>query len=154
MSTHLVYEPTHHPESRFLSLRGLHQHLMVWGDLSLATQEQPLIVMVHGWMDVGASFQFVVDALRAQPGYEHRPMVALDWRGFGLTENSGSDSYWFGDYLADLDFLLDELSPDTPVDLVGHSMGGNVVMLYAGLRPQRIRRLINLEGFGMPDMSP
>lgn len=31
-------------------------------------------------------------------------------------------------------------------------MGGNVVMLYAGLRPQRIRRLINLEGFGMPDM--
>lgn len=154
MSTHLVYEPAHHPESRFLNLRGLHQHLMVWGDLSLATPEQPVIVMVHGWMDVGASFQFAVDALRAQPGYENRPMVALDWRGFGLTENSGSDSYWFGDYLADLDFLLDELSPNTPVDLIGHSMGGNVVMLYAGLRPQRIRRLINLEGFGMPDMPP
>jgi pimeloyl-ACP methyl ester carboxylesterase len=39
---------------------------------------------------------------------------------------------------------------DTPVDLVGHSMGGNVAMIYAGVRPARIRRLVNLEGFGMP----
>jgi pimeloyl-ACP methyl ester carboxylesterase len=31
-------------------------------------------------------------------------------------------------------------------------MGGNVVMAYAGVRPQRIRRLVNLEGFGLPDM--
>jgi pimeloyl-ACP methyl ester carboxylesterase len=40
------------------------------------------------------------------------------------------------------------------VDLVGHSMGGNVVMLYAGVRPERIRRLVNLEGFGMPATRP
>jgi pimeloyl-ACP methyl ester carboxylesterase len=40
------------------------------------------------------------------------------------------------------------------VNLVGHSMGGNVVMLYAGVRPQRIRRLINLEGFGLPATTP
>ena len=40
------------------------------------------------------------------------------------------------------------------MDLVGHSMGGNVVMLYAGVRPARIRRLINLEGFGMPATRP
>ena len=40
------------------------------------------------------------------------------------------------------------------MDLVGHSMGGNVVMLYAGVRPGRIRRLINLEGFGMPATRP
>ena len=33
-------------------------------------------------------------------------------------------------------------------------MGGNVVMLYAGIRPERIRRLINLEGFGMPATVP
>ena len=41
--------------------------------------------------------------------------------------------------------------PAQPVDLLGHSMGGNVVMLYAGIRPERIRRLVNLEGFGMPE---
>ena len=40
------------------------------------------------------------------------------------------------------------------VALVGHSMGGNVVMLYAGVRSGRIRRLVNLEGFGMPATTP
>ena len=56
--------------------------------------------------------------------------------------------------LADLDALLDVLSPDRPIDLVGHSMGGNVVMMYAGVRPARIRKLVNLEGFGMAATRP
>jgi len=33
--------------------------------------------------------------------------------------------------------------------LLGHSMGGTIVSMYAGVRPERIRKLINLEGFGM-----
>jgi pimeloyl-ACP methyl ester carboxylesterase len=109
--------------------------------------------MVHGWMDVGASFQFVVDALGAV-GDGPRHIVAMDWRGFGLTDPSGSDSYWFPDYLGDLDALLTTQWPGQPVDLLGHSMGGNVVMSYAGVRPQRIRRLVNLEGFGLPATTP
>lgn len=108
--------------------------------------------MVHGWMDVGASFQFVVDAL-AHTG--HAPwVVAPDWRGFGHTDSGGADSFWFPDYLADLDALLDQLSPGAPVDLIGHSMGGNVAMTYAGVRPARVRRLVNLEGFGLPATAP
>jgi pimeloyl-ACP methyl ester carboxylesterase len=109
--------------------------------------------MVHGWADVGASFQFVVDALADLEG-PTRPIFAPDWRGFGRTQSSGSDAYWFADYLGDLDALLDAVSPNAPVDLLGHSMGGNVVMSYAGARPQRVRRLINLEGFGLPRTSP
>ncbi len=108
---------------------------------------------MHGWMDVGASFQFVVDALAAADGFE-RWVLAPDWRGFGLSDGGAVDSYWFPDYLADLDAWLDRVWPDGPVDLLGHSLGGNVVMVYAGLRPQRIRRLINLEGFGMPATQP
>ncbi len=137
----------HRPHrSEFLSLRGLRHHLLRWGQ---ALPGRPPLVLVHGWMDVGASFQFLVDAMR-----EAREVIALDWRGFGLSEAGGADCYWFPDYLADLDALLDIVSPDAPVDLVGHSMGGNVVMSYAGVRPQRVRRLVNLEGFGMPDVSP
>ena len=49
---------------------------------------------------------------------------------------------------------MDALSPQAPVDLLGHSMGGNVVMSYAGVRPGRIRRLVNLEGFGLPETIP
>jgi pimeloyl-ACP methyl ester carboxylesterase len=135
--------------SEFIRVRGLRYHVNVWGDASQATPERAPIVMLHGWMDVGASFQFVVDALA--PG---RCVFAPDWRGFGLSDSSGADSYWFPDYLADLDALLDALAPQMPVDLLGHSMGGNVVMLYAGVRPERVRKLVNLEGFGLPESRP
>jgi pimeloyl-ACP methyl ester carboxylesterase len=128
--------------------RGLRHHVRHWGD-----PEAPPLVMVHGWMDVSASFQFVVDALATE-----RHVIAPDWRGFGLTERPRADAYWFPDYLGDLDALLDALLPDRAVDLVGHSMGGNVATLYAGVRPARVRRLVNLEGFGMrptePSMAP
>jgi pimeloyl-ACP methyl ester carboxylesterase len=104
-------------------------------------------------MDVGASFQFLVDALDAG-GDAPRSIVAPDWRGFGLTDAPGVDSYWFPDYLADLDAVLDHVAPKSKIDLLGHSMGGNAAMLYAGLRPSRVRRLINVEGFGMPSTRP
>ncbi|WP_088280132.1 alpha/beta fold hydrolase [Ideonella sp. A 288] len=154
-----TYTPRRSATHRHLHLRGLDHHLSVWGDLA-APSDLPLLVMVHGFMDVGASFQFVVDAMAGRAGNGPSPaadrcVVAPDWRGFGGTRPAaGTDAYWFADYLGDLDALLDALSPDRPVDLLGHSMGGNVVMTYAGVRPQRIRRLVNLEGFGLPDTPP
>ena len=144
-----AYHPRRPARSAFLPVRGLRYHLLEWGDRRLATPERPTVVMVHGWMDVGASFQFVVDALG-----EDRHIIAPDWRGFGLTQGPAVDAYWFADYLGDLDALLDGLGLTEPIDLVGHSMGGNIVMVYAGVRPQRIRTLVNLEGFGMPATTP
>jgi pimeloyl-ACP methyl ester carboxylesterase len=135
--------------SDFVPVRGLRCHVNLWGDASLATPERPPLVMLHGWMDVGASFQFVVDALHAD-----RYVIAPDWRGFGLSEGPAADGYWFPDYLGDLDGLLDALLPGQTIDLLGHSMGGNVAMIYAGVRTARIRRLVNLEGFGMPESRP
>jgi pimeloyl-ACP methyl ester carboxylesterase len=130
--------------SEFLTVRGLRSHVRHWG-----REGAPKIFMVHGWMDVAASFQFVVDCLQ---GDWH--VIAPDWRGFGLSERTGSDTYWFPDYLADLEVLLDHYSPGQAVNLLGHSMGGNVVSMYAGVRPERVRRLINLEGFGLPATHP
>ena len=131
--------------------------MLQWGDATLATPERPPLVLVHGWMDVAASYQFVVDALATAEGVE-RWVIAPDWRGFGHSAPpAGTDSYWFPDYLADLDALLDALAPagrHAQIDLAGHSMGGNVVMSYAGVRPARIRRLVNLEGFGLPATKP
>ena len=149
MDMSAAYRPRRQALSDFVPVRGLHYHVNRWGDASLLRPERPALVLMHGWMDVGASFQFVVDALAEAEGFD-RLVLAPDWRGFGLTDSPATDTYWFPDYLADLDALLDQLAPGQAVDLVGHSMGGNVVMVYAGLRPQRVRRLINLEGFGMP----
>jgi pimeloyl-ACP methyl ester carboxylesterase len=125
--------------SEFLPVRGLSTHVRHWGRAGA-----PKIFMLHGWMDVAASFQFVVDCLR---GDWH--VIAPDWRGFGLTERSGADTYWFPDYLADLEVILDHYAPGEAVNLLGHSMGGNIAGLYAGVRPARIGKLINLEGFGL-----
>jgi pimeloyl-ACP methyl ester carboxylesterase len=141
-----MYQPRRASRSEFVPIRNLRYHVRTWGEPR--TGEPPL-VMVHGWMDVAASYQFVVDAM-----VRDRYVVAPDWRGYGLTELPGTDNYWFPDYLADLDFLLDHYAGDTAVDLVGHSMGGNIAMLYAGARPERIRALVNLEGFGMPASKP
>jgi len=144
----LPYVPRRHGRSLRLPVRGLDYHVTAWAGADGAGAVPPL-VLLHGWMDVGASFQFVVDAL-AEAGLGARPVYAPDWRGFGGTQAPCSDHYHFTDYLGDLDALLDALAPGAVVDLVGHSMGGNVAMLYAGVRPQRVRRLVNLEGFGMP----
>ena len=135
--------------SRFIHARGLRHHVLQWGDASQVTPQRPPLLMLHGWMDVAASFQFVVDALTTE-----RFVLALDFRGFGLTDSPSADSYWFPDYLGDLDAVLDAMLPNQTIDLLGHSMGGNVAMLYAGIRPQRIRKLVNLEGFGMSASKP
>jgi pimeloyl-ACP methyl ester carboxylesterase len=141
-----MYQPKRACRSEFVPIRNLRYHVLTWGEPRAG---QAPLVMVHGWMDVGASWQFVVDAFA-----EERYVVAPDWRGYGLTELPPTDNYWFPDYLADLDFLLDHYAAQGPADLVGHSMGGNIAMLYAGARPERIRRLVNLEGFGMPASRP
>jgi pimeloyl-ACP methyl ester carboxylesterase len=141
-----MYQVKRPSRSEFIPIRNLSYHVQIWGTPS--PSKTPL-VLVHGWMDVAASYQFVVDAL----SHDHY-VIAPDWRGYGQTASGGADNFWFPDYLADLDFLLDHYSPNQPVNLVGHSMGGNVVMLYSGVRPERIRRLVNLEGFGMPASTP
>ena len=145
-----MYQVQQHSTSHFVSLRGHRYHVREWGN---PQSDLPPLVLAHGWMDVAASWQFMVDALT--PSFlQHRRILAADWRGYGLTEGPATDSYWLPDYLGDLDALLHNLCPSQSIDLVGHSMGGNVVMMYAGARPDRIRRLINLEGFGMASTRP
>lgn len=134
------------PRHERLQIRGLETRVTRWGP-EPASGEAPT-VLLHGWLDTGASFQFLVDAFAAD-----RPLLAIDWRGFGRSQWP-ADGYWFPDYLGDLEALLDALSPDAPVRLVGHSMGGNVACLYAGARPQRVRCIASLEGFGMPRTQP
>ena len=133
--------------SRFIDVRGLRYHVREWGNAG--GDSTRTLVMLHGWMDVSASFQFVVDAL------EHRwHVVAPDWRGYGLSGRTTSDCYWYPDYLADLEFILDDVVGSEPASLVGHSMGGNIALMYAGARPERVRAVVNLEGFGLRPTHP
>ena len=149
-----TYQTTRPARSEFIALRSLRYHLRRWDAAQPAAADTPPLVLLHGWMDVGASYQFVVDAL-PQGFAQGRTIIAPDWRGFGLTRPEPKPDYYaFANYLGDLDQLLKHCAGDRPVDLVGHSMGGNIAMLYAGERPERVRRLVNLEGFGLPATRP
>ena len=70
--------------SEFINLRGLRTHVRHWG-----TAGAPKLFMLHGWMDVAASYQFVVDAL----SHDHY-VIAPDWRGYGKTSSGGADNFW------------------------------------------------------------
>jgi pimeloyl-ACP methyl ester carboxylesterase len=129
--------------AEFVHLRGLRYHVRRWGN-----PQAPKLYLLHGWMDVSASFQFLVDALASD-----WCVLAPDWRGFGDSAWSPG-SYLFADYLADLDALLDRYSPNEPANLVGHSLGGNVACIYAGVRPARVRRAVSIEGFGIQRVQP
>ena len=142
----ILYQIRREPRSEIVRLRGLDMHVKRWGPMPDATR--PPVFLLHGWLDTCDTFQFLVDAF-----HDEWPVVALDWRGFGRSEWP-QDGYWFPDYFADLDALLDLLSPDRPARLIGHSMGGNIACMYAGLRPARVHCVANLEGFGLPRSSP
>ena len=129
--------------AQFVAVRGLRYHVRTWGEA-----RSRKLMLLHGWMDVSASFQFLVDELSAE-----WQVLAPDWRGFGLSE-CPHEGYWFADYVADLDGLVRALAPDGAIDIAGHSLGGNVALLYAGLRPGRVRNVVSLDGFGIPAEGP
>lgn len=123
-------------------MRGLRHRITWWG-----TRSATPIVLLHGFMDCGATWQFLADCLPRSWS-----LAAPDWRGFGHSEWA-CGGYWFADYFADLDALLDVLAPRGPVRVVGHSMGANIAQIYGGIRPRRLAWLANLEGLGLPPSS-
>jgi pimeloyl-ACP methyl ester carboxylesterase len=106
------------------------------------------ILLLHGWMDCGAAWQLLVDQLP-----ENWPLLAIDWPGYGQSGRHAGH-YWFPEHLAELDGLLQDISPDGPARIIGHSMGGTVASMYAGARPERVAWLVNMEGIGMPGLPP
>lgn len=174
------------PITMELPVRGQRYCLHVWGvppasagdgatfrPQTLQQTGKQLIWLLHGWMDVGASWQFMVDALaREHPAFWQRHiLIAPDWRGFGSTrpissaEASGerasdketwgdADHFHFPDYLADLDALLTQINGQQSAHLLGHSMGANVALMYSGIRPAQVAKVMALEGFGLPRTQP
>ncbi len=109
------------------------------------------VLLLHGFLDSGGSWDRVASKLAAS-GFE---VLVPDLRGFGQSERVGKGGYYhFPDYVADVDALVAQLDAETKLLLVGHSMGGTVACMFAGSRPERVEKLVLLEGIGPPAMPP
>lgn len=138
-----LYTPLASSCTQQVDIRGLNHTIHTWGKPT-----NPSLFLLHGWMDNGQTFQFLADSL-ADNWY----LISPDLRGFGTTAQTPY-GYWFPDYLADFEALLNIYAPKQTARIVGHSMGGNIACLYAGIRPNRISHLVSLESVGLPNAEP
>lgn len=122
-----------------------------WGRLAALASGDPSgerLLGLHGWMDNAASF---TPLARALPGFR---WVALDYAGHGASDHRGPAArYYFTDYLFDLDAALDALGWDR-CTLVSHSLGTGIASCYACADPQRVERIVMLDGLGIVTENP
>jgi len=135
------------PRERKIDVRGLPIHMLEWG----TPGPEPLI-LVHGFLDQASSWRPFVAALQSSV---RRPLwiIAPDCRGHGDSGWVGAGGYYhFYDYVFDLDNVAHDLGVER-FALVGHSMGGTISFLYAGTFPQRVGKLVLIEGIGPVGMN-
>jgi pimeloyl-ACP methyl ester carboxylesterase len=109
----------------------------------------PRVLCLHGWLDNAASFIPLNASLKGLDpvGLD---LVALDFAGHGYSSHRPAGSrYYLHDYLWDVEAALDALDWDA-ADIIGHSLGGVIAGLYAAASPERINRLVLLDGLGPP----
>ena len=123
------------PQSRYYQSQGLKLHVTDWGN-PLA----PPLLLVHGGLDHSRSWDHLAQALAAD-----FHVVAPDLRGHGDSGWATGSSYSLADHVYDLTNLV-KSEGFGPVAIVGHSMGGMVSLTYAGAFPERVSKLVVLDG--------
>jgi pimeloyl-ACP methyl ester carboxylesterase len=123
------------PQARYYQSQGLRLHFTDWGNPTA-----PPLILVHGGLDHARSWDHLAQALRTA-----FHVVAPDLRGHGESEWASGSSYSLADHVYDLTCLVKSAGFDK-VTIVGHSMGGMVSLTYAGAFPEKVSRLVVLDG--------
>ena len=105
---------------------------------------KPSLVLVHGALDHARNWDWVAQSL-----CKHYHVYALDLRGHGNSAWAPGAAYTVAEHILDLSALLDVIN-DFPIRVVGHSLGGGISLGYAGIYPQRVQKLVSIEGLGFP----
>jgi pimeloyl-ACP methyl ester carboxylesterase len=127
------------PTSHFYVSHRLRLHYVDWGHAGA-----PPLVLVHGGRDHARSWDWVAHALR-----KDWHVIAPDLRGHGDSGWAVGGMYAIADFVLDLANLIEALKVDR-VHIVGHSLGGAVSLMYTGVYPERVAKLVAIEGLGPP----
>ncbi len=126
-----------HPESHYFTSQRLKLHYLTWGD-----EANPALFLVHGNRDHARSWDRTAEALA-----DRYCVYAPDLRGHGDSEWSIGSDYSIIDYALDLHALGEHIGRP-PYTIIGHSLGGGVTLQYAGTFPEKVKRLVTIEGLG------
>lgn len=130
------------PVSRTFVSQGLELSYLDWGN-----EGAPLLLLVHGVRDHARSWDWTARALRRD-----WRVIAVDLRGHGDSQWSPDGAYIGSYHVFDLANLVDSLG-EAQLTIVAHSFGGGVASRYAAIYPDRIRKLVLIEGLGpSPDV--
>jgi pimeloyl-ACP methyl ester carboxylesterase len=132
----MLHEPTG-PTSRIYFSQRLRLHYVDWGNPGA-----PPLILLHGGRDHCRNWDWVAEELRRD-----WHIIAPDLRGHGDSQWAPDGNYSMSGYIYDLAQLIhqQELSP---VTIVAHSLGGNISLRYAGIYPDKVRKLVAIEGLG------
>lgn len=125
------------PTSHYFYSQRLKLHYVAWGN-----PDKPLMVLLHGGRDHARNWDHVAPHFRAD--YH---IIAPDLRGHGDSEWARGSEYSMIEYVLDLAQLLEQQAA-FPAILIGHSLGGGIVLQYSGIYPERVGKVVGIEGLG------
>lgn len=130
------------PISHFFYSHRLKLQFWDWGQ-----DGKPPLLLVHGGLDHARNWDWVARSLRAD-----FHVYALDLRGHGNSGWAPGALYSIAEHVLDLSALADVIG-EFPVSIIGHSLGGVITLVYSGIYPDRVRKAVSIEGFGLPKTS-
>ncbi|MFQ5415903.1 MAG: alpha/beta fold hydrolase [Myxococcota bacterium] len=127
------------PASSYYVSQRLRLHYVDWGN-----EDAPLLLLIHGGRDHARSWDWVARELRR----DHH-VVVPDLRGHGDSSWAVGGHYTIPEFVLDIAQLLETLDC-FPATLIGHSLGGAISLHYSAVHPDRVERLVAIEGLGPP----
>ena len=127
------------PTSHYFYSQRLKLHYVDWGN-----PEKPPLLLIHGGRDHARNWDWVAQSLR-----EDYHIIAPDLRGHGDSQWAVGGSYAMVDYTLDVDQLLRALGIER-ITIIGHSLGGSIALQYTGTYPEKVQRVVAIEGLGPP----
>jgi pimeloyl-ACP methyl ester carboxylesterase len=125
------------PRSHYYTSQRLTMHYLVWGD-----EANPPLILIHGTRDHARSWDRTARALA-----DRYCVYAPDLRGHGDSDWATGGDYSIIDYALDI-HALGEAIDRAPYTVIAHSLGGGVSLQYAGTFPEKVSRVVSIEGLG------